>query len=64
MNQPTEAQLKKLYRLGYVLSNVMFQPIHIIRLDERIGNLFILAGRDKTIEFEVDSKGELVDEQI
>ena len=64
MNQPTEAQLKKLYRLGYVLSNVMFQPIHIIRLDERTGNLFILAGRDKTIEFEVDSEGELVDEQI
>ena len=64
MNQPTEAQLKKLYRLGYVLSNVMFQPIHIIRLDERTGNLFILAGRDETIEFEVDSKGELVDEQI
>ena len=64
MNQPTEAQLKKLYRLGYVLSNVMFQPIHIIRLDERTGNLFILAGRDETIEFEVDSDGELVDEQI
>ena len=64
MNQPTEAQLKKLYRLGYVLSNVMFQPIHIIRLDERTGNLFMLAGRDETIEFEVDSKGELVDEQI
>ena len=64
MNQPTEAQLKKLYRLGYVLSNVMFQPIHIIRLDERTGNLFILARRDETIEFEVDSKGELVDEQI
>ena len=64
MNQPTEAQLKKLYRLGYVLSNVMFQPIHIIRLDERTGNLFILARRDETIEFEVDSEGELVDEQI
>ena len=64
MNQPTEAQLKKLYRLGYVLSNVMFQPIHIIRLDERTGNLFILAGPDATIEFEVDSEGELVDEQI
>lgn len=64
MNKPTEAQLRKLYRLGYVLSNVMFQPIHIIRLDERTGNLFILAGREETIEFEIDSQGELVDEQI
>ncbi len=62
MNQPTEAQLKKLYRLCYVLNNVMFQPIHVVRLDERTGNLFILAGREETIEFEVDSKGELVDE--
>lgn len=44
--------------------SVMFQPIHIIRLDERTGNLFILAGREETIEFEVDNKGELVDEQI
>lgn len=64
MSQPTEAQLKKLYRLCYVLSNEMFQPIHIVRLDERTGNLFILAGREETIEFEVDSQGELVDEQI
>ncbi len=64
MNQSTEAQLKKLYRLCYVLNNVMFQPIHIVRLDERTGNLFILAGRKETIEFEVDSQGELVDEQI
>ncbi len=50
MSQPTEAQLKKLYRLCYVLNNVMFQPIHIVRLDERTGNLFVLAGREETIE--------------
>ena len=64
MEEPTEAQLRKLYELCYTLANVMFQPIHIIRLDERTGNLFILAGREETIEFEVDNKGELVDEQI
>lgn len=64
MKQPTEAQLRKLYELCYTLTNVMFQPIHIVRLDERTGNLFILAGREETIEFEVDTKGEVVDEQI
>lgn len=64
MSQPTEAQLNKLYRLCYVLNNIMFQPIHIVRLDERTGNLFVLAGREETIEFEVDSEGEIVDEQI
>lgn len=62
MRQPTEPQLRKLYELCHTLSNVMFQPIHVIRLDERTGNLFILAGQDETIEFEVDTKGELVDE--
>lgn len=62
MIEPTAAQLRKLYELCYTLANVMFQPIHIIRLDERTGNLFILAGREETIDFEVDNKGELVDE--
>ena len=64
MTEPTEAQLRKLYELCYTLANVMFQPLHIIRLDERTGNLFILAGREETIEFEIDNKGELVSEQI
>ena len=64
MQEPTEAQLRKLYELCYTLANVMFQPLHIIRLDERTGNLFILAGREETIEFEIDNKGELVSEQI
>jgi hypothetical protein len=47
---------------GSTLTKVMFQPIHIVRLDERTGNLFILARRDETIEFEVNTKRELVDE--
>ena len=64
MNEPTEAQARKLHELCHTLTNVMFQPIYIVRLDERTGNLFILAGREETIEFEVDTKGELVDEQI
>lgn len=64
MRQPTEAQLQKLYELCHTLTNVMFQPVHIVRLDERTGNMFILAGREETIEFEVDLEGRLVDEQI
>jgi hypothetical protein len=64
MKEPTEAQLRKLYKLCHTLTNVMFQPLHIVRLDECTGNLFILAGREETSEFEVDTKGELVDEQV
>lgn len=57
MNEPTEAQLRKLYELCHTFTNVMFQPVHIVRLDERTGNLFILAGREETIEFEVNPDG-------
>lgn len=32
----------------------------VIRLDERTGNLFILAGREETIEFEINPKGRLI----
>lgn len=64
MNKLTVAQLDKLYQLCHTLTNAMFQPIHIVRLDERTGNLFILAGREETIEFEVNTNGELVNEQI
>jgi hypothetical protein len=56
---PTTAQLQYLYRLTYQLTCIMFHPIHIIRIDERTGNLFILAGLDETIEFEITPQGEL-----
>lgn len=57
MKEPTAAQLRKLYKLCYSLANMMFQPIHIVRLDERTGNLFTLAGHHETIEFEVNPDG-------
>jgi len=41
----------------------MFQPVHIVRLDERTGNLFILAGREELLEFEIDPQGSLVDDE-
>ena len=63
MKEPTVAQLRGLYELCYTLSNIIFQPIHIVRLDERTGNLFILAGREETIEFQIKPSGEFQDEQ-
>jgi hypothetical protein len=59
MNEPTFAQLKRLYLLSYTLTNVMFQPIHIIRLDERNQNLFILAGHEENIEIVITPNGEV-----
>ena len=59
---PTNPQLVKLYQIGYTLTNVMFQPIHIIRLDERTKNIFILAGFNEELELQINPKGELIDE--
>jgi len=57
MQEPTVLQLRTLYRLSYTLTNVMFQPIHIIRVDERTLNVFVLAGHDEGIEFEIQPDG-------
>lgn len=61
--EPSEAQLRSLYQQCCWLTNVAFQPIHIIRIDERTRNLFILAGREESIEFEIKPSGEFRDEQ-
>jgi hypothetical protein len=37
----------------------MLQPIHIVRLDERTLNLFILAGQDEEIELEIQADGSI-----
>jgi hypothetical protein len=60
MKQPTKAQLWSLYTHSYWLTNVAFQPIHIVRMDDRTGNLFILAGNEESIECEIDPNGELI----
>ncbi|MGK7943926.1 MAG: hypothetical protein AB4058_05605 [Microcystaceae cyanobacterium] len=59
MNEPTIAQLKQLYLLSYTLTNIMFQPIHIIRIDERNQNLFILAGKQENLEIVITPDGEV-----
>lgn len=59
MREPTTAQLQSLYRLCHLLTNMMFQPIHIVRLDERTWNLFMLAGNGEEIEFEIQLDGRI-----
>ncbi|MGV0025192.1 DUF6888 family protein [Phormidesmis priestleyi] len=49
----------KILNICYLLTNVMFQPIHIVRLDERSLNLFVLAGRDEEIEIEIQPDGRI-----
>ncbi len=59
MNEATLSQLKRLYLISYTLTNVMFQPIHIVRIDERNNNLFILAGHQENIEIVIAPNGEV-----
>lgn len=60
MPEPTIAQMKSFYRQCHWLTNVVFQPIHVVRLDERTGNLFILAGHEESIELQIRADGELL----
>ena len=56
---PTEEQLKCLYTITCQLTFVMLQPIHLVYLDQRTLNLYILAGEEEEIEFEVTIDGEV-----
>lgn len=56
---PTEEQLKCLYTITCQLTFVMLQPIHLVYLDQRTLNLYILAGEEEDIEFEVTIDGEV-----
>ncbi|WP_404800300.1 DUF6888 family protein [Amazonocrinis nigriterrae] len=57
---PTNAQLKGLYRICYQLTYLIFQPIHLICIDDRTQNLYILAGQNEEIEFEITVNGEVL----
>ncbi len=59
---PTAAQLQSLYRIGYQLTYIMLQPIHLICVDNRTRNLYILAGHDEEVEFQILPNGEFADE--
>ncbi|NJL80041.1 MAG: hypothetical protein HC836_03505 [Richelia sp. RM2_1_2] len=56
---PTEEQLKCLYTITCQLTFVMLQPIHLVYLDQRTLNVYILAGEDENIEFEITIDGEV-----
>ncbi|MEG4344124.1 hypothetical protein QUB70_12650 [Microcoleus sp. A003_D6] len=59
---PTAAQLKSLYRISYQLTYTMLQPIHLICVDDRTRNVYILAGYDEELEFQILPNGEFADE--
>lgn len=59
---PTAAQLETLYRVGYQLTYIMLQPIHLICVDNRTRNVYVLAGYDEEIEFQILPNGEFANE--
>jgi hypothetical protein len=59
---PTAEQLETLYRVSYQLTYNMLQPIHLICIDNRTRNVYILAGYDEEIEFQILPDGEFADE--
>ena len=58
----TAAQVASLYRISYQLTYIMLQPIYLICIDNRTRNVYILAGYDEEIEFQILPNGELSDE--
>ncbi|MCW5316622.1 MULTISPECIES: DUF6888 family protein [unclassified Nostoc] len=59
---PTAAQVASLYRISYQLTYIMLQPTYLICVDNRTRNVYILAGYDEEIEFQILPNGELSDE--
>jgi hypothetical protein len=59
---PTAVQLETLYRVAYQLTYIMLQPIHLICVDHRTRNVYILAGYEEEIEFQILPNGDFADE--
>ncbi|MDJ0595564.1 MAG: hypothetical protein QNJ72_37200 [Pleurocapsa sp. MO_226.B13] len=57
---PNDIQLRGLYRLCYWLTYIMLQPVHLICIDERTKNLYILAGDTENLEFQITPNGEVL----
>ncbi|MEH1960344.1 MAG: hypothetical protein V7L05_10755 [Nostoc sp.] len=58
--KPTNEQTQGLYRLCYRLTNVIYPgwpytSIELVRVDERTGNLYVLAGQN--LDFEIKPTG-------
>lgn len=56
---PTIEQLEALYRISHQLTFEMAQPIFLVWIEESTHNLYLLAGYDYKIEFEVTPEGDL-----
>lgn len=56
---PSAAQLESLYFVGYQLTYILFQPIHLICVDNRTQNLYIIAGYNEGLEFQILPNGEV-----
>jgi hypothetical protein len=56
---PTDAQLRGLYRLSYWLTYIMLQPVHLVCIDDRTNNLYVLAGNTENLEFQMTPNGEV-----
>ncbi len=56
---PTAAQLESLYRVCYQLTYTMLQPIHLVCVDRRTQNVYVLAGYGEDLEFEIVPNGEV-----
>jgi hypothetical protein len=59
---PNATQLESLYRICYQLTYTILQPIHLICVDDRTRNVYILAGYDEELDFQILPNGEFVDE--
>jgi hypothetical protein len=57
---PTDQQLRGLYRFSYWLTYIMLQPIHVVCIDIRTSNLYILAGNTENLEFQITPNGEVL----
>ena len=56
---PSNAQLESLYRVSYQLTYIMLQPIHLVCVDRRTRNVYILAGYGEDLEVEIVPNGEV-----
>ncbi|WP_445299628.1 MULTISPECIES: DUF6888 family protein [unclassified Microcoleus] len=49
-------------KTGEYFNYTMLQPIHLICVDDRTRNVYILAGYDEELEFQILPNGEFADE--
>lgn len=56
---PTSDRLESLYRVSYQLTFMMLQPIYLICIDSRTANVYVLAGYNEDLEFEIAPNGEV-----